>query len=871
MGQRSQRKKGPANKMKPMQGPVGKELVVSIGERELKLFIDNLMTFTGKIDPDGNLVMINRSAIEAAGVSYEDVLNMHFADTYWWSYDPAVKRRIRELVDRSLEGEILISEEKIRGSENLILIQFSLRPVFDNKGAVEYVIAEGRDLSAIKEAERKADLFRNVIESLSDFAATTDMEGRIGFVNSKALNGLGFTEKEVVGRLFWECPWFARSPEEIIGRIEKCIKKAINGLRERIETDIFTNNGKKLYVYYSFSPLLDENSRVTGVVVEGGDITELKNAEEDLRNAKEDAEELNKQLEQAIERANQQAMEAQMATLAKSQFLANMSHEIRTPMNGIIGFTDMLLDSDLNEEQIDYAKTVKRSAEALLSLINDILDFSKIEAGELDIEEIDFDLELLAYDVCDLIRPKIGLKPVELLCHIDDNLPSYVKGDPLRFRQVLTNLMGNAPKFTEEGEIELSLDMEKEEGDRMKIHVRVRDTGIGVPMERLDAIFEPFQQADGSTTRKYGGTGLGLSICKQISNLMGGDVWVESPATPQFSGHSTGTGGPGSIFHFTAWLRKTEVKEPVKPAPVSLSNMKVLVVDDNMNHLKILTHTLERVGMTVAAFANGEKVLPALEDAFVQKKPFDLCVSDLQMPGMDGYALARQIRDSHSPISRIPMIAVSSSIERDAKKCGAAGFDGFLSKPIRKEKLYQMIERIVGAKEMTDRSEMTGTSDKSSMPEGGQRKSSQIITQHSVREDMKRSVRILLAEDNPVNQKLAKMMLSKAGYHVEIANDGKEAVERYSDAPDDFDLIFMDIQMPVMDGLEATREIRRYETKSDRHVPIVAMTANAMKGDRERCIKAGMDDYTTKPIKREVVFDIIKSYGFMSDGTEGQS
>jgi signal transduction histidine kinase/DNA-binding response OmpR family regulator len=548
------------------------------------------------------------------------------------------------------------------------------------------------------------------------------------------------------------------------------------------------------------------------------EIAQRKKAQTELRKSKKRVEEER----EAAEQANQ----------AKSMFLARMSHEIRTPMNSVVGFADMLLDTELKEEQIDFCRNITKSGEALLALINEILDFSKIEAGQLSLKYIDFDVEITAFDVCHMIQPRLGNKPVEVLCRVSDDIPAFIKSDPTRIRQVLLNLLGNAAKFTDEGEIELSLDIDRETKDKMKLHVAVRDTGIGVAEEKQDTIFELFQQADGGTTRKYGGTGLGLAICRQISRLLDGDVWVESEL------------GKGSTFHFTGWVEKSE-KKPVEQIPREvLTDKKALIVDDNRNNLEILVHILERVQVRPVAIPRAEDVVATIEAAAAEGDPFDFCILDIQMPNISGYEVAKMIR-SHADkrIAVLPLLAFSSSTSKRTKMFRDSGFDGFLPKPIQRYKLLTMIRRML-SEEPTE--EVV-------------REKKAVLTQHSLAEEAKHSTRILLAEDNPLNLKLARFMLTKAGYQLDEAHNGREAVEKYTATPERYNIILMDINMPEMDGLEATKILRN---RGYTDIPIVAMTADVMEEDKKRCMEAGMNDFIAKPIKRDVVFSMVKKWVF---------
>ncbi|MEY2632005.1 MAG: hypothetical protein RIR00_659, partial [Pseudomonadota bacterium] len=668
-----------------------------------------------------------------------------------------------------------------------------------NAMATSLQAARERERAAADAALRQSEeTLRTAIEAIDEAFVLYDSEDRLVYCNEKYREiHRNAADMIVPGRTFAE---IARGFAER-GQYPAAIGNIDAWLAERVRLH---RSGQSAYEQQTedgrWLRIVDRKTSSGHIVGFRVDITDLKQASE------------------AAEAANR----------VKGDFLANMSHEIRTPMNGVLGMTELLLTTELDEEQREFAETVRNSAQALLGLINDILDFSKIEAGKLDIEIIDFDMRLLVNEVGDMLALRAEEKHLELTCLVEPTVPALLRGDPGRLRQVLINLVGNAVKFTQKGEVALSVRLLAEESGRVLLLIEVRDTGIGIPEDKLRLLFSPFTQADTSTTRQFGGTGLGLSIAKKLVELMGGGIGVDSVE------------GQGSTFWLEIPFSIQDLDQSVagEPRQTALTGRRILVVDDNATNRRLLDMLLRDWQCEVLSAEGGVPALALLRDEYAAGRQVDAALIDLQMPDMDGEQLGQAIK-ADPQLAPIALVLLTSVAMRgDGERLGQAGFAAYLSKPLKDKLLRNCLQTLFGQPAESGRQPL--------------------ITRHTLAEQA-RYANILLVEDNETNQKLAMTLLRKQGHRVDVADHGGVALQLL--AQKHYDMVFMDCRMPVMDGFAATRAIRAGEQGVlDPAVPIIAMTANAMEGDRESVLQAGMDDYLSKPINPRQLGEMVQNW-----------
>jgi two-component system, sensor histidine kinase and response regulator len=753
-------------------------------------------------------------------------MNRRMAQMLGCEADMGVGRSPFEFLDEAGRATLAAHNERpeaqqlevryIRADGTSVWGLLGVNPVFDSAGRYDGSLAMVMDITDRKRAaealqelsqrtERRERVLTTTLSSMTDFAYVFDREGRFLFANQPLLNLWGITLEQAVGKNFFELAYPVDMAEHLHRQIQEVFETK-RGIKD--ERPYTSPSGQTGCYEYIFSPVFGADGAVDFVVGSTRDISGRKEAEVELLAAKDAAE---------------------AANSAKSQFLANMSHEIRTPMNGVIGMTELVLDTRLTAEQREYLGIVKSCADGLLTIINDILDFARIEARRLELDPIDFNAHDAIEDTVNTVALRAQQKGLELVVDIGPSVPPVLRGDPGRLRQILVNLLGNAIKFTHRGEVILRVSREvTAPPDGVTLHFSVSDTGIGVPLDRQQSIFEAFTQADGSMTRTYGGTGLGLTISSQLVQLMGGRIWVESES------------GRGSTFHFTARFAAARVRGAAGSDAADVRDLPILVVDANPAHRHLLEQILIDWRMVPTLAASVPEALAALRLAQESGRAFPLVLTDFQIPTADGFILAESIKNEPAIAGATVVMLASAGQRGDAVRCRELGIAAYLSKPVKRSELRGAIQLALGARDAALHRPA-------------------LITRHVLRE-ARQTGRILVVEDNPVNQLVAKRLLEKRGHTVVVANNGLEALTILDDAAGaGFDCVLMDAQMPYMGGFECTAVIREREQTTGFHLPIIAMTAHAMEGDESRCLEAGMDAYLSKPLDPRNFIDAVES------------
>lgn len=771
-------------------------------EAVYKSLIESLPLNVFRKDLTGRFVDGNQRFCDTVGKPLREIIGKTDLDFF---PPEQVQKYRRDDVHVMETGEALEDiEAYVKQSGEKLHVQVLKAPVRDAHGTIVGVQGMFWDVTErirADEAARRSDArFRKLVQSSLIGVMVADLDGRILDANDAFLSTIGYTRNDLIsGRLRWDA---ITPPDHRPGDVRAIEQLHASGTCEPWEKEYIHKDGHRVPVLIGVTMLERVGIECICFVV---DIRRQKQTEQELKAAKEAADAANK---------------------AKSQFLANMSHEVRTPMNAIIGITELVLNTPLAPKQAEYLRMVMQSAESLLAVINDVLDFSKVESGRVELEHMPFSLRESIGDAIKSLALRSHDKGLELALDVSRNVPDWLMGDAGRLRQIVINLVGNAIKFTRQGEVVVEVGVVEHYDHQAVLQFCVADTGIGIPAEKLEKVFEAFEQADASTTRNYGGTGLGLAIVRRLVELMHGRAWVES------------TVGRGSRFYFTACLDLCDEPPPERPTSKrgELKGTRVLVVDDNATNRRILDEVLTNWELTPHACGDAAQALVQLRGAFREGKPYELLLSDVNMPQTDGFSLVEQIRRDPILTDIATIMLTSGDRAEDTARCQELGVCHRLMKPIKQSELYDAILDALGIEpRKPDAEEITTAAGAPST----------------------RPLRVLLAEDSLVNQRLAVGLLERHGHRVTIANNGQQALEMAG--RDHFDVILMDVQMPELDGLEATRLIREHEGQTGRHVPIIAMTAHALKGDRERCLAVGMDEYVAKPVRERQLLAALRA------------